>query len=366
MSAIMHTRKYDSLQAGRGLAALMVLLFHIGHFLSGEPSLWHDNSSARWLAPGLYGVDFFFILSGAVMFLAHWGDIGKPQKVPQFFWKRFRRIYPIYWIVLIPTVIKQLHVPLSNQAFDQRNPYVILSSFLLVHIRSVGYNLGPSWTLFHEVLFYLIFAVFLFRKTWGIILFSGWFSASFFYFFTHSSVTSEPTSYSQMLFSPLHLLFAFGLVSGWFLHQKRGPSQLWVLFFGLAVFTLTCVFNAHGPWVRVLGGAGLTLAVLTGAVRERLGKLQVPSSLVFLGDASYSIYLVHFMVISAIARKGFLLDQRWHLPTTTWLALMFVGAVSVGIVLHLFVERPLLSWASRPRNPLGRAATMPKTVASAA
>ncbi len=96
-----------------------------------------------------------------------------------------------------------------------------------------------------------------------------------------------------------------------------------------------------------MGGAGLALAVLSGAERECLHKLHVPRAMVFLGDASYSIYLAHFMVVSAVARKAFQLDQARHLPAVVWMVAMFAAAVAAGLAAHLAVERPLLRWLSR-------------------
>jgi peptidoglycan/LPS O-acetylase OafA/YrhL len=76
---------------------------------------------------GRCGVDFFFILSGVVIFMAHSNDLSKPSRIRPFLWKRFRRIYPIYWIMLIPTIAIQLF-QLTNNV---RNPWTVLSNFLL-------------------------------------------------------------------------------------------------------------------------------------------------------------------------------------------------------------------------------------------
>jgi peptidoglycan/LPS O-acetylase OafA/YrhL len=357
-------RRFDSLQAGRGLAALMVVLCHIGSFVGKEPGLWGREIVFRWLGPGKYGVDFFFILSGVVIFLAHWTELGNPAKIPSFLWKRFRRIYPIYWVFLVPTILKQFKVVDNDTIHHHHDKFVILSSFLLVHIHSIGYNMMPSWTLFHEVLFYLFFCVLLLRKELGAVLFFLWFAASFF-FFSPQAVSADPATYLQVLFSPLHLLFGFGMLVGWILHNRRAPAQLWLLVSGLGIFFGALVFDALNPpgsaWVRILGGAGLALAVLTGAERESLQKLHVPRALVFLGDASYSIYLVHFMVVSAIARKGFALDHRLHLPLAVWMTLMFVAAVALGILAHLIIERPLLRWLSGLSRKPSPAAVEPQS-----
>jgi peptidoglycan/LPS O-acetylase OafA/YrhL len=347
-------RKFASLQAGRGIAALMVVLCHIGAFVGVEPGLWRKAEIYRWLSAGAYGVDFFFILSGTVILLAHSGDIskagiGRSQPLVPFLWKRFRRVYPIYWIFLIPTVLKQLHVD-NGYAATQRNPYVLLSSFTLIHIRSLGFNLLPSWTLFHEILFYLVFATLLLNRKLGWIVCTCWFGASFFFFNT-DALFLEPARYLDMLFSPFHLLFAFGLIVGWMLEARRGPTRLWVLLLGLAVYAAGLAVEISTgdrfPIVRILAGAGLALALLTAAEREHIQKFHIPRLLYFLGDASYSIYLSHFLAVSFIARKGFQLDRAWHLNIAVWMLAMFVAAVLVGVLVHLLIERPLLAWLDR-------------------
>ena len=346
-------RTFYSLQAGRGLAALMVVFFHIGNFVGKEPTLWHRTIYYRIFYGGLYGVDFFFILSGIVMVSAHWFDIDHPERTGRYLWKRFRRIYPIYWVFLIPTVLKQLRVT-GTHGVGERNPFVILSSFLLFHIHSLGVNLVVSWTLFHEVLFYLVFAALLLNRRLGLLLCATWLCASFF-FFTPGAFAVEPESYAQMLFSPLHFLFAFGMLAGWILQQRRGPAQLWVFVLGLTAYIglllLQLRFPRQAPVLRIAAGAGLTLALISLAEREAQTGFRVPRALTFLGDASYSIYLSHFMVVWALAITCFRLDQRLHLPVALWTLLILVVTVAVGVLTHLFIERPLLRLLGDRRAP---------------
>ena len=349
-------RKFLSLQAGRGVAAIMVVIHHIGSFAGREPGLWRYAPVADWLSFGQYGVDYFFILSGVVILIAHWNDIGVPRQVGSFCWKRFRRIYPIYWIFLVPAVLSHLHAH-TGKDFEKRDPFVILSSFLLIHIKSLGVSIVPSWTLFHEVLFYMLFISLLLSKRLGIVLYFCWFAASFLSF-SQTSVSNDPANYLEMLFSPLHLLFGFGMLVGWLLHHGRAPSHLWLLLSGMGLFVAALVVDqlnqAQAPRLRILGGAGLSLAILIAAEREHLHRLKIPRMLTFLGDASYSIYLGHLIVVSAIAKRAFAIDRRFHVPLVLWMIVMFVAAVSFGTLAHLLIERPLLKWLSGPSKSVGR------------
>lgn len=237
-----------------------------------------------------------------------------------------------------------LHNPLGA---NQRNPFTILSSFLLIHIHSLGVNLAPSWTLFHEVSFYLVFATLLINKRLGFVICSVWFVGSLF-FCTPGSFYFISSSYSQFVFSPYHLLFAFGLIGGVVLQSQRGPSRAWALLLGLGIFSGALIvqnfLDAEHPWLRILADAGLALALVVAAEREHLHLLHVPR---FLGDASYSIYLFHYLLISTIAPPAFQLDQKLHLPLLVWSLFMFFSAVGFGILGHLWVERPLLRFLGK-------------------
>ena len=84
---------------GRGLAALSVLLFHVNIVLKLPKYL--NNDIFPFFNFGYCGINYFFVLSGFVIFLAHEKDIGQAARVPMFLWKRFRRVYPVLWMVLL-------------------------------------------------------------------------------------------------------------------------------------------------------------------------------------------------------------------------------------------------------------------------
>ncbi len=336
-------RTFYTLQAGRGIAAVMVVLFHIGSFGGAVPQ-WRWTIYQRVFYPGLYGVDFFFVLSGFVMVAAHLSDFDRPARVGRYFWNRVRRIYPIYWVVLVPTVLKQLLVT-GNHGLEQRNPLTILSSFLLIHVFSLNVNLSVSWTLFHEVLFYAFFATLLLNKRLGIVLCAIWLAASLL-FFVPDAYSAEPTRYLDMFFSPLHLLFVFGGIAGYVLQRRVGSNHIRNMLIGFAIYVLFIAlhmrYSAQGPWLRIVAGAGLTLAIVSLAQREASSGFRVPRLLTFLGDASYSIYLSHFMIVWGLSRVCFRIDGRLHFPLFCYVAVILIVAISAGVIVHMFLERPLL------------------------
>jgi exopolysaccharide production protein ExoZ len=93
------TGNFATIQAGRGLAALSVVLYHLGGWVA-QSKYWGYDPLGGVFAFGQAGVEYFFVLSGFIMLHVHRRDFGQSSMVPRFLWKRFCRIYPPYWFIL--------------------------------------------------------------------------------------------------------------------------------------------------------------------------------------------------------------------------------------------------------------------------
>ena len=118
------SKNIESLQAARGIAAVLVAICHSAAFIGEEPGLWHRVPIYVWLRGTALGVQLFFVISGIVIYRAHRKDFDQPSKVGLFCWKRFRRIYPLYWIFLSLTLLKHRAVVDVASSY-QRLPSVI-------------------------------------------------------------------------------------------------------------------------------------------------------------------------------------------------------------------------------------------------
>jgi len=338
---ISRARQLLSLQAGRAFAAILVVVHHAA-LLSGTFSF---NA-------GRFGVEFFFVLSGIVILSAHWDDIGNPHAVRSFAWKRFRRIYPVYWIVLLPQLLWIVTYPRTQNPW-QRDPWVILSSILLIHIHSFHTTVTVAWTLFHEILFYAFFAVLILNRRVGIILMVLWLIPSFFAF-------NQPAPYGNHFFSPLHLIFAFGILAAWIMRSPRIPGPALLLLSGTALFTWACcvaqIRENITDGYNLLAGFGAMLITLGLVEYERRGQLRVYAWLALLGDASYSIYLVHYPLLFALAPRAVAFLPQHHIPLVPTMVLLTLLPVAAGLLFHLLLERPLLRWMGGFRHPALRAA----------
>jgi peptidoglycan/LPS O-acetylase OafA/YrhL len=90
-------------------------------------------------------------------------------------------------------------------------------------------------------------------------------------------------------------------------------------------------------------GCGAALIILGFVSLEERGKLPVPRLLVFLGEASYAIYLVHYTAISFGVKGLMELSKRHHMSDLVLFTLTASIALVVGIGFHLLVEKPILN-----------------------
>ncbi len=334
-----------TLQAGRGLAALAVVFYHAGVEVGRDPRFWVKASYNQFFAPGELGVEFFFLLSGIVIVLAHWRDIGNASTLPLYAWKRFRRIYPIYWLVLAFVVPALFLLPHMQPGVD-RSPLAILSSIILIHLGSLGSVLIVGWTLFHEILFYAIFSVMLLNRSAGLVALIAWLGGSFLTLF---HVIESPGL--AWFFSPLHLLFGAGMLIAYIIKVRARLDWRLFLLPGLVglcpVLVWSYQIHHRTDALSLSVGAALAFLVLGLIELERTGRLTVWAPLNFLGDASYSIYLLHFPILSFAFRAFFGASKHVAVPLWIWTICGVVIAVTAGIALHLWVEMPLLKLLSR-------------------
>jgi len=319
---------------------LAVLVFHLA---AREMQDWPDPAG-RVFYPffffNSFGVDLFFVISGFVITTASLKDFGQPARILEFLKKRFYRIYPIFWLTCIPALAWSiLH---HGKGF-----FVSLASLFLV----AGYSevINPvSWSLVHEVLFYAIFAVVMFAPARFLPIFiSGWAIAIAAYFFDPDHFF--PTwSYSQVMFSLSNFSFMFGVAIALFANIKRVYFPQTALLTGISILLFGAVANANGfahlvhLWPnRVVFMEVAAACIVYGAVGIELqGKVWSQRVLQTLGDASYSIYLVHYMVILCLkpiypSVQGIFLRVCWSFGALTL-------ALGAGLLTYFLFEKPMI------------------------
>jgi peptidoglycan/LPS O-acetylase OafA/YrhL len=337
-----HPEVLSSVQAGRAIAALLVIFYHASLYIFALDKYWGFDPAYHFFDFSHAGVEFFFVLSGFIIFYIHHKDLGKPSQFFSYASKRFMRIYPIYWLVLAGIVSVYFLVPSFGYPYH-RQLDTIISSVLLVHVNgSENTELAVAWTLYHEILFYAFFALLIFNKRFGIIMMSAWMGAS------AATLVMKPDYYPiAFLFSPLQLLFGMGILACWITNNLPVPAPKLLVLLGFAIFMAAGIEEDYLVLLEemprdLVYGAGSTLILIGIVTLERRGQLKAPAPVLLMGNASYIIYLIHFTLLSFLAKIFIRLGTREALPAMASYALIVAMAVCLGIAAHLWIERPLL------------------------
>ncbi|MBN9563667.1 MAG: acyltransferase [Alphaproteobacteria bacterium] len=340
MSAVAPQRgKLLGIQAGRGVAALLVALYHGGRMIS-LPQYGGSIPLGACFTFGHAGVDFFFVLSGFIIYFVHHRDIGSPQRLPSYLWRRITRIYPIYWVVTFALFGMHLMSPAGGH--DLSIGYLVQSLLLVPQDREP--LLGVAWTLQHEVLFYVAFAVAIAGRWLGGILFSGWILLTIFAIL----LPIDNDTLIGFFLSPFHLQFVMGIGAAYAVLRGGVAWPRTLAVAGGLGFLIVGLAEDVG-WIPLTGTVGRLLygfaamCLLVGlATAEQRKLVRVGVVGAFTGAASYSLYLVHAIVIGLTARVIAMVGGFRYLPD--WLALLVVvgAALAAAGLLHRFVEQPML------------------------
>ncbi len=335
--------KLDGLQAGRAVAALMVVAFHANAFIL--PDRLYDGATAgRVFNMGYAGVEFFFVLSGFIMVFVHQRDFSRPDRVGSFLTKRIFRIYPVYWVIY--GALTAIYFLAPGRGPDHaRDVEAIVSSALLFPMPEQPV-MQVAWTLQHEMLFYLVFALLVLNLRLGILIFAIWMGACM---AAGLGALSYPLDF---LLSPYNLLFLMGIWAALRFRDLSPGQGRTLLLAGAILFLGTGLVETFGlvewwkparTWSYGLGATAMVMGLAAGAI-------QPPRWLSFLGDASYAIYLVHLPAMSFGSVIALKLGAPWGLPPLVAMAGLVLLSSVAGAAVHLGVERPIARWLTMKRT----------------
>lgn len=363
--------RLQNVQALRAVAALAVVLAHLGG-ATGIEDTWLAGDYG-WLRPlhfpGNAGVDLFFVISGLIMVVTAGRVTAGPASAGTFLYRRATRIYPTYWVATLPVLVLFLVAPQMVNSSASAPPGILESLLLLPQAGAPLLLVG--WTLTFELYFYLVFAAALLLPPHRRVLVLGGWAVLIVALALAFPSASQP--WLMLVSSPLSLEFLFGAVVGWLVLQRRFVSPVAVTVVGGAAAAAAIWLGGEavtGGWYRAVVVGGLLAVFVYGVVGlEAADRLVAPRWLRTLGDASYSLYLWHVLILAAVGR--FVLSRLPDNPVVHGLALIATfGVVLVGsLVAYRLVERPLLRlFRGRERRPdqpaAATAARTPATNAS--
>ena len=275
---------------------------------------------------GYLGVDFFFVLSGFIIYYVNHARVGSAGWRASYIESRVTRIYLPYLPLVVGLCLAYLALPRIASADNHWNWF---STLTLLPSHN-GPALAVAWTLQHEVIFYGMALLFLyFRKVLlGCVLGA---IAAVAYHWTFGG--------SYRGFSLIDLEFLFGIAAAWCVIERKGPGDVVLALAGVAVCASFFVINDRN--LSAIFGLGVALLLLPVVRAEASERIRVGASALLLGNASYAIYLVHHPMISVIARA-----MQSFAPLFT-LAVLIAVPVAAGIAYHLMFELPLLKRVRR-------------------
>jgi len=316
--------KFISIQALRGLAATMVLLAHLRiHWHGIMPEL------GNFLEQGAVGVDLFFIISGFVIVYSSEALFGKPGAIIEFSLKRALRIVPLYWILTTLLVCINKMVGLDNVSIRH-----VLCSYIFMPNLPI---LGVGWTLNMEMVFYAIFAsTLILSRRWAVVV-SSICLIALYLFATANSEHMYITFYAN----PRLLEFSMGMVVALIYREGLRISARYSIILtaiGVAGAIYEHMMNHQFEFCMFLA------IVLCGLVTYKKSQTfseenKTARFLLFYGDMSYALYLVHTIILTLI--DVFLPITSPIIAPIAFVILQISLCILATIPVHLFLEKPI-------------------------
>ncbi|WP_176048591.1 acyltransferase [Burkholderia sp. BCC1644] len=323
---------FPNIQAARAFAALAVVAYHM-----------------HVLPFGQAGVDVFFVISGFIM---SWVA---PNERREFFRKRLVRIVPLYWVTTLGIYVIAMLRPHWLNSTTAAPEYLVKSLLFLPYVKENG-HWGPlnlnGWTLEYEMLFYVVVAASLacvsarFATAFAALMLAS--------FCLWAAIDGTPGTVAHHLGQPFVLEFGLGVVAYRVLQTgfvRRIAAPAWVLAACVAITAIPlshALFGTPQAFARIALWGVPACVLIVSLVALDMRKWSIGNSTVIaLGAASYSIYLLHPYVIGAAEKIVGL-----HSNLQTWSGFMVtcttLGMVCLsGYVCHIRIELPMVSVLNR-------------------
>jgi peptidoglycan/LPS O-acetylase OafA/YrhL len=364
----------NALTALRFFAAAMIVLTH------GDP-LFGSFGIAN-AAPLGQGVSFFFVLSGFIL-TYNYPSFATKEQFQNFFVARFARIWPLHavtcliWVYLIFRFDRQIYFPGAMNGLKLVTNLLMLHSWVPLKDWALSFN-GVSWSISVEFFFYLCFPfiIILWRRYWHLLL--GASAAIVVGILAISNHLHLPPEDSYpgvgllgvVYFGPVVRVFEFMVGVGvanllrkvepielshsqWLALEAAAISAIVVAMVGVAdVAGVRNIFGEAGAYYIQRDGIWLFWAILIGvfAMTEGpIGKFLSTRPMVFLGEVSFSLYLVHAVVITYLDPYA----ARVKAVGVIGLFEFWAVCLTLAALLFMGVERPcrgvILSWWAKKK-----------------
>lgn len=303
--------KLGNIQFLRGLAAFVVVIYHVATYETKGLLGNHYRFLSVFESFGFAGVDLFFVLSGFIITFIHLPEIGQPKKyLFTYCFKRFVRVYPLYWICFFSSfvLINIFRYWKGSSTCADYNNFEEMSKSILLLPQIHNCYLPVAWTLQYEIVFYLIFALLIIsRYALFLVLI-------------------------LLLMSNNSLYYAFGLGAV------------------IALFTFNNKWKHSFSFIPLWGQRVVSFGVPSAALvylaywLEKNRGIQSPKWLQELGNASYSVYLIHMpcQLVLMNLFKAHPISNVYDYSLRIFTLIIF--PLMAGFILHYTIEKPMLKY----------------------
>lgn len=329
----------DVLQVFRGIAALMVVLHHsIGSIRYYHKIEYPFLNYVAYI--GKFGVDFFFVLSGFIITYSAFYKYNEPKSFSNYIKNRLIRIYVPY----LPIGIFMLMFYSLLPSYSNGNRVIsVLTSLTLIPEGRPA--LSVAWTLSYELCFYLLFSISFFSKrAWNCFVLIWFTSIIIFTYSSFSSLQFLKIPFFRTVFSHYNFEFILGFVLALLVVRKiRLPI---IPVFSLLLLALMSFFYCTFTHLKLFAfDVNLLFAIvafLSIFIVASVGnfKINKESVLMLVGNATYSIYLIHNPLQMILIRFFPKINSIVSVIVALVLALVFSCAIGFGYYL-VFEKRAI-------------------------
>jgi exopolysaccharide production protein ExoZ len=341
MSAESKNRYLDVLQIFRGIAALMVVLHHA----IGSLHYYHnlDYALLNFLGKfGKLGVDFFFVLSGFIISYSAYYKYNEPDSFKNYLQNRIIRVYVPYLPIGILMYVFYAFLP----GFSNGNREISLVTSLTLFPKG-NPALSVAWTLTFELGFYLLFSISYYSKKiwntfavmWTVLIL----------LFNYSKLDNSPIlqyHVFRVFFSTYNIEFLIGYVLSLIIIHKIKISlnqKILGLFTLLLLYFGPIFFSIEIPEFYFNFSFALTVFYLLYLVITSFSK-KIPKTalMMYVGNASFSVYLIHNPLQMMILRLYPKINSVPNLITSLILVL-FLSSL-FGYLYYLIFEKKYMEF----------------------
>ena len=306
--------KLNSLQYLRVIASLSVIFFHIEQGINSK--YWVIDEYNEFFLWGQKGVSLFFCLSG---FVIAYSSYFNPKRLFNFLYSRVVRIYPAYLATAFIFIVSLILLPDKNPNLTE-----ILNTICFNFGKSGGY-VYVGWTLFYEMIFYLIFSLII--KNFNSIAKNDF----FIYFISILLIFSYLTSLNYITD------FVVGITIFLIKNFSSNKYKSMVFIFLNLSFTASFFFNPLSFFL------GIILMIII-RFEKSLALIFKSRLILFLADSSYCIYLAQVLTISASLKISSVItintfDNYSFMYFISFVTSIF-STITLGVLIRKYVEIP--------------------------